>query len=129
MINPSYQKSLEAKYYYEVGDYENAYTLANEAFNDDIYNRMASTIMAQSRTSLKYVKYINQAKEFLTEINLIAKAESISTAQRAKIRMMSEIVVDSYVKLVPSVVTDKDLVARAAKYHNDFEKLLAKVTK
>lgn len=129
VVNPSYEKSLEAKYYYEIGEYKEAYTLANEAFSMDVYNRMASTIMAQSKTSLKYVEYINQGKKFLAEINEIAKAESISDASRAKIKMMSEIMTDSYVKLAPSVVTDKELVARAAKYHKDFENLLEKVTR
>ncbi len=129
LVNPSYQKSLEAKYYYEMGEYKHAYTLASEAFNDNVYNRMASTVMAQSKTSLKYSKYIEQAKKFLVEINTIAKAESISNAQRAKIKMMSEIMVDSYKKLAPSIITDKELVDRAAKYYNDFEKLHAEVTR
>lgn len=129
LVNPSYQKSLEAKYYYELGEYDSAYALASEAFSLDVYNRMASTVMAQSKTSLKYVEYIHQAQEFLEEINEIAKAESISDASRAKIKIMSEIMVGSYVKLAPSIITDSDLVARAAKYHDDFEKLLAKVTR
>jgi len=128
LINPSYEKSIEAKYYYEVGEYDEAYRLANEAFSMDVYNRMASTIMAQSKTSLKYVAYIKQAKEYLKEINEIAKNDNISDAQRAKIKIMSEIMVDSYVKLAPSVITDSVLVKEAQKYHDDFETLLEKVT-
>jgi tetratricopeptide (TPR) repeat protein len=128
LINPSYEKSIEAKYYYEIGEYEEAYSLANEAFSLDIYNRMAATIMAQSKTSLKYVKYINQAKSYLTEINEMASHKSLSDADRAKMKMMSEIMVDSYVKLAPSIITDKVLVQEAKKYHDDFEKLLEKVT-
>jgi len=129
IINPSYQKSIEAKYYFEIGEYKEAYELANEAFSMDVYNRMASTIMAQSTTSLKYVEYINQAKEYMVEINEIAKKESISDGDRAKIKIMSEIVVASYVKLAPSVITDTELVKEAATYHANFEKLLEKVTK
>jgi hypothetical protein len=128
LINPSYQKSIEAKYHYEMGHYKEAYTLANEAFSMDVYNRMASTIMAQSLTSLKYVAYINQAKEYMNEINKIANGDSISSAQRAKIKLMSEVVVDSYTKLAPSVITDSELVKEAATYHANFEKLLEKVT-
>jgi len=128
LLNPSYEKSIEAKYYFEVGEYEEAYTLAQEAFELDVYNRMASTIMAQSKIALKYVKYIQQAQKFLKEINTIAEQESISDADRAKIKMMSEIMVDSYVKLTSSVITDKELVQKARHYHDDFEKLLAKVT-
>lgn len=125
--NPSYQRSLEAKYHYEMGDYKEAYTLAAEAFSLDVYNRMASTIMAQSKTSLKYVKYLDQAKEYLTLINQIANQESIDDSQRAKIKLMSEIMVESYRKLAPSVITDKQLVQEAAKYHQQFEQILEKV--
>ena len=129
LINPSYQKSIEAKYYYEVGDYKEAYSLANEAFSMDVYNRMASTVMAQSKTSLLYVSYIEQAKKYLSQINNIATHDVISDADRARMKLMSEIMVDSYVKLAPSIITDSDLVQQAAKYHDDFEKLLEKVTR
>lgn len=129
LVNPSYQKSIEAKYHYEMGHYKEAYELANEAFAMDIYNRMASTIMAQSQTSIKYVEYINQAQEYMLVINEMAKSDSISDAQRAKIKMMSEIVVNSYKKLAPSVITNNDLVKEAATCHENFEKLLEKVTR
>ena len=129
LLNPSYQRSIEAKYHYEMGDYKEAYALANEAFSLDVYNRMASTIMAQSQTSLKYVAYIEQAKAYMTEINTIAQNDSISDANRAKIKLMSEIVVSSYTKLAPSVITDKKLVEEASSYHKNFEQLLEKVTR
>ncbi len=129
LLNPSYEKSIEAKYYYAIGEYEEAYSLANEAFSMDVYNRMASTIMAQSKTSLKYVAYIKQAKEYLLEIHEIAKDDSISNAEHARMKLMSEIMLGSYVKLAPSIITDSDLVKEAKKYHDDFELLLEKVTK
>jgi len=127
LVNPSYQKSLEAKYYYEIGEYKEAYVLASEAFSMDVYNRMASTVMAQSLTSLKYIAYINQAKEFMAEINKIVESDSISSSDRARIKLMSEIVVDSYVKLAPSIITNSALVEEAALYHANFESLLEKV--
>ncbi|MEA1982530.1 MAG: hypothetical protein U9N39_03205 [Campylobacterota bacterium] len=127
LLNPSYQRSIEAKYYYEMGEYKEAYSLANEAFSMDVYNRMASTIMAQSKTSLKYVEYITQAKSYMSQINAIAAKESISTADRLRIKLMSEIMIDSFVKLAPSIITDKELVDKATKYHDDFEKLFEKV--
>ena len=129
IANPSYRKSIEAKYYFEIGDYKEAYSLANEAFSIDVYNRMASTIMAQSKTSLKYVEYIETAKEYMKQINEIAKSkENISDAQKAKMRLMSQIMVESYVKLAPSIITDSDLVEEAARYYKNFEKLLEKVS-
>jgi len=129
LMNPSYEKSLQAQYYYEIGDYDEAYKFANEAFSIDVYNRMASTIMAQSKTALKYKKYIEQAKEYMAEINTIAAKDTISDADRAKIKMMSEIMVDSYKKLAPSVITDTKLVREAAEYYEDFGKLLEKVNR
>lgn len=129
LINPSYEKSLKAKYYYEIGEYREAYSLAKEAFSIDVYNRMAATVMAQSNTSLKYVKYIEDAQKYMKEIDSIAEHEEISNADKAKIRLMCEIMLSAYIKLAPSVITDDALVALAAKYHDKFEKLLEKVNK
>ena len=127
LLNPSYEKSLEAKYYYETGNYTLAYELAQEAFSLDVYNRMASTIMAQSKTAMKYEKYIKQAKEYLTQIKEMLSDEGITDEQRARIKLMSQIMVESYIKLAPSVVTDKTLVDEAAHYYKEFEKILEKV--
>jgi len=128
VANPSYRKSIEAKYYFEMGEYKEAYALANEAFSEDLYNRMASTIMAQSKISLKYVSYIDEGKKYMAEINTIAEGETISDASKAKIKMMATIMVDSYPKLAPSIITDKELVAEAAHYFTNFEQLLEKVS-
>jgi tetratricopeptide (TPR) repeat protein len=128
-MHPSYVKSLEAQYFYETGKYEKAYALANEAFALDLYNRKASTVMAQSKIALKYQKYINTAKKYMQEINAIAAKPTVSDADRARIKMMSEIVIDSYTKLAPSVMTDDSLVQEAQKYHDNFEKLLEKVAR
>lgn len=127
LINPSYEKSFIAKYYYETGDYKEAYTLAKEAFDDDVYNRMAATVMAQSQTSLKYVGYIEDAKKYMANIDEIALKESISDSDKAKIKMMCEIMISSYKKLAPSVVTDKEIVKEAERYHEKFGELLEKV--
>ncbi len=129
LINPSYEKSLRAKYYYETGEYAEAYNLAKEAFDIDAYNRMAATVMAQSQTSLKYKNYIDDAKKYMNSIDEIAKHKQISDADKAKIKMMCNIMLGSYIKLAPSVITDEELVQEAAAYHAKFEKLLEKVTK
>ncbi len=129
LLNPSYEKSIKAKYYYEIGDYKEALSLAKEAFSIDVYNRMASTIMAQSITSMKYTAYIDDAKKYMNQINEIAAKDSISNADRAKIRLMCEIMISAYIKLAPSVVTDKSLVNDASNYYLGFEKLLEKVNK
>ena len=129
LVNPSYQKSLQAKYYFETGEYKEAHLLAKEAFGMDVYNRMASTVMAQSVTALKYVAYIDEAKKYMTQINEIATHEAISDQDKAKIRLMCEIMVSSYVKLAPSVITDADLIEETKIYYEKFETLLEKVNK
>ena len=128
IVNPSYEKSFEAKYYYYTGDYDKALSLAKEAFALNVYNRMASTIMAQSQISLQYVKYINEAKQYMKDIEVMAHKETLTDADKAKMKLMAEIVIDGYVKLAPSVVTDKDLVEQAAHYHEKFVKLHEKIT-
>lgn len=129
LVNPSYEKSIKAKYYFEMGDYQQAYILSKESFAEDQYNRMAATVMAQSLTSLKYVKYINMAKGYMLEIDNIAEHEYISDADKAKIRVICDIMIKPYIKLAPSVITDKKLVEDSAYYYQKFEKLLEKVTK
>jgi len=129
LTNPSYEKSIKAKYYYETGDYKEAYSLAKEAFSLDIYNRMAATVMTQSQTSLKYVHYIEDAKKYMKTIHEIAQHESISDADKAKIKLICKIMLSSYIKLAPSVITDDKLVKESAIYHEKFEKLLEKVNR
>ena len=129
ITNPSYEKSLEAKYYFEIGDYEESYTLAKEAFSYDVYNKMASTIMTQSQLALKYVKYINDSKKYINDIEKIVSKDEITQADKAKIKIICEIMVDRYKKLVPSVITDEELIKTALKYHDKFRKLLEKVDK
>ncbi|MEA3228209.1 MAG: hypothetical protein U9P38_03960 [Campylobacterota bacterium] len=129
VLNPSYQKSIQAKYYFETGEYEEALVLAKEAFAIDVYNRMSSTIMSQSLIALKYKSYIDDGKKYTLEIEKIANKEVILENDRAKIRIICEIMVSSYLKLAPSVVTDKELVKTAGEYYIKFEKLLAKVTR
>lgn len=129
LTHPSYDKSIRAKYYYEVGNYKEAYSLAKEAFSLDLYNRMAATIMTQSQTSLKYVAYIQMAQKYMKDINKIATNDVISDGDKAKIRLICEIMNSAYIKLAPSVITDEALVKQTAKYHNDFEKLFEKVNR
>jgi tetratricopeptide (TPR) repeat protein len=129
LINPSYDKSVRAKYYYEIGEYKEALSLAKEAFSIDIYNRMAATIMAQSITSMKYVNYLNDAKKYMKTINEIATHDVILDADKARMRLMCNVMISSYIKLAPSVITAKELISEAAKYNDGFEKLLEKISR
>jgi len=129
LVNPSYEKSILAKYYYEVGEYKEALVLSKEAFALNAYNRMAATVNAQSITALKYVSYIEMGQKYMKEINEIAMHEYISDSDKAKIKMICEIMLGSYIKLAPSVITDKKLIENSADLSKKFEKLLEKVNK
>jgi tetratricopeptide (TPR) repeat protein len=127
-LNPSYRKSFEARYYYSMGDYAQALQLSRDAFTLNSYNRMASTMMTQSKISLQYLNYIDQAQEYMKQIALIARHKQLSSADKAKMKMMSEVVIGSYKHLSPSVMTNKELVRRATFYFDEFTRLHAKVT-
>jgi tetratricopeptide (TPR) repeat protein len=127
-FNPSYQRSLEAKIYFALGEYDEAQKYATEAFELNSYNRMAATIMTQSQTAMKFVNYNNQAKKFKEQISSLAQEEAITEAQRAKIRTMCLIMMDEYTKIAPSVVIDKALVDEAKQHYEEFLKLYEKVS-
>ena len=125
-FNPSYEHSLEAKFYYETGEYDKAYRLAKEAFSIDPYNKMAATIMTQSQYALRYVRYIEDAKRYIKEIEAIVQEGEIDESKRAKIRTIADIMIKSYKKLAPSVVVDKKLIQKAKEYYDKFTQLLQK---
>ncbi len=126
LLNPSYERSLEAKYYYETGNFKEAFKLAKEAFELDPYNKMAATIMTQSQYALKYVNYIQDAKRYIKEIEALGADGVIDDKERAKIRTIAKIMIDAYKKLAPSVVVDKALIQEAEEYHEKFKQLLQK---
>jgi len=127
-MSPSYEKSLEAKYFYYVGDYTKAKKVATEAFQLDKYNRMASTIMTQSQVALKFTKYIHDAEKYMKIINKISTQESISKADKARVKLICEIMIDSYVKIPSTIVIDSSLMDEAKHYHTTFEKLYEEIT-
>ena len=133
-FNPSYERSLQAKFYYAIGEYDTAYNYAKEAFDADPYNRMATTVMTHSQTALTFVGYIEQAKKYSAEIAQIADAETITDADKAKMKLMCEVMMESFVKISPikrdgrSIVLDKALLDEAKYYHQQFVELHEKLT-
>ncbi len=128
MLNPSYERSLEARFYFAMGDYNKAQTLATEAFELNSYNRMAATIMTQSQVAMKFVNYNKQAKAYMQRISKLAKGDAVSESDRAKIRTMCIIMIDEYVKISPSVIIDTTLVETSKHYYEKFVALYEKVT-
>jgi len=123
VANPSYQKSIESRLYYAMGSYDEAYLLSKEAFDLDPYNRMASTVMAQSQMALRFVRYNEDAARYIKEIRRIAAQESVTPQERAKIKMMAMIMIDAYRKIAPTVVIDKALVEETRGNYEQFKML------
>ena len=121
--NPSYEKAFEAKWYYFTGDYESAYRLAAEAYEMDPYNRVALTVMRQTEVARKYVAYIEEGEAFLRRIEELVEKGPLESADRTRIRMMCEIMLDRYETLSATPLTDENLVKRAAKVRSEFETL------
>lgn len=122
-FHPSYQKSAEGRFYYMIGEYEQAYEHSNQAFLLDRYNRMASTVMAQSKMAMKYVRYNEEARKYKKEIHRIAAQPNVSDQERSKIKMMTNIVIDGHNKLGSSVIIDQSLIDEANDHYHQFKKL------
>ena len=119
-LSPSYKNALKAKFYYETGDYETAYKLSKSAYNKDIYNNLAHTVMVQSEISQKYALYIARSNDYLEKIQKISKSGKISKVNLDKIRMMCDIAVSDYDLLKPSNLTDPDLQKEAKMIRDKF---------
>ena len=129
VLNTSYHNSIQAKYYYVLGDYENAYTYADLAYKQERYNLMAYTVREQSARALKLVKYINQAKDYYEKINALSVLATITVADRARMMIYAKIVVGQYDDLTWTMLTDKELVKEAKKLRDEFDKLLQELSK
>jgi len=128
-FNPSYQLSLEATYHYTMGDYEIAYDLSSEAYEKEPYNRMARSIMVQSKYALRYVNYNLEANEYLSKISVYASHKKISKPEQMRIKMMCEIMIDKHNKMQPTILIDEDLVEESRNNYKKFKKIHADLIK
>lgn len=127
LMSHSYKLSLEAKVNYYLSDYNKAYKLAKLAYADNSYNRMAATVMTQSKLSLAYVQYNEDSRTYLEKIKTLSKQKFISKADKIRIKFMSEIMIGRFSRLTPTVVIDKALKKQAKAYVLEFEKIDEKV--
>ncbi|MBL0686753.1 MAG: hypothetical protein JJV94_02870 [Sulfurospirillum sp.] len=121
--NSSYQNSIQARVYYFLGDYESAYELAKKAYKKDAYNKMANTVMTQSKISIAYETYINEGNEYFEKIDLISSKKEYTIADKVRIKMMCEIMIDSYKNLHPSTLTKESLLKASKKMQKKFMQL------
>jgi hypothetical protein len=122
-LHPSYRLSLEAKIYYTIGDYDSAYEVASKAYEINSYNTMAFTVMVQSSRANEYRDFIAFAKESYEKIEAISQQEDITKADRIRIKMLAEVVIEKYKRLNSTKLTDKGLIEDAKYYNDTFLKL------
>ena len=129
-FNNSYRLSVEAKYYFEIGNYEKAYKLAKEAYILNPYNRMAFTIKTQSKIAKEWEQFIEDANNYFKEIEKIANKNNITNKDKLRIKMMLEILLDEYKTLTPSLLLPEYLKKEAKtqylKARELYEKLFSK---
>lgn len=129
ILSSSYQDALTAKFYYFMGDFKEASNFAEKALEQDRYNKLASTILSQSKTSLKFLEYSNEANKYLIEIGVIARGDEITKADRIRVKMICEIMIERYKKLSSNVFTDKELAANTKESYEKFLELYEEVGK
>jgi hypothetical protein len=109
--------------YYSLGDYNKAYSLAQEVYLKDSYNTMALTVMNGSKVALTYKKYIKEGNTYLNQIKEISSKKTVSKQELAKIKIICEIMIGGYEKLKPNIFTDKKLSSDATKVYKKFKKI------
>ena len=117
LFNDSYRLSLEAKAYYEFGNYSQAKNLAQKAYKENKYNRMAFTILTQSKIAIKWQNYIKENNEYLFEIESISNKDIITKADKMKIKIMLEVMIGEFKNLPQSKLLDEKLKQKAEKIY------------
>ena len=127
--NPSYQRAFEAKWYIVTGDYETAYALADEAYRLDPYNRLSLSVMTQAKAARQYVAYLKEGSEYLHRIERIVEKRPLSDADRVRIKLMCEVMIEAYRQLPDPRFVDPELAERAKRRHDEFVTLYASLFK
>ena len=104
----SYKLALEAKFLYENKEYEKALNLSQKALDIDIYNKMANTVLNQSKAAIKFNSYIKNGKEYLERIKKMSQS-SVSKADSERIKMMCDVMIDGFDDLKNLALLDSEL--------------------
>ncbi len=120
-FSDSYKYSMEARVKYFMGDYAKARELAKKAFDLDPYNKMAFSILAQSKISAQMADYVKEADKYLQKIEALTDKPDFSQRDKLKIKMITEVMMEKYNKLNPTVLTDKELYAECIKRYEKFK--------
>ena len=128
-FNPSYRLSMEAKYFFEMGNYQKAYKLASEAYNINPYNRMAFTVKTQANIAKSWQQFIDDSNRYFKKIEEIADKENITGKDKLRIKIMVEILINEYKTLKPSLLLPKDLKKKAQEKYIKAKKLYEQLFK
>ncbi|WP_459818543.1 hypothetical protein [Campylobacter concisus] len=118
----SYKLALKAKFYYESKEYEKALNLSQKALDIDIYNKMANTVLNQSKAAIKFSSYIKNGKEYLERIKKMSQS-SVSKADSERIKMMCDVMIEDFDDLKNSALLDNELKNEALNTKEIFVKL------
>ena len=118
----SYKLALEAKFLYENKEYEKSLNLSQKALDIDIYNKMANTILNQSKAAIKFSSYIKNGKEYLERIKKMSQ-NSVSKADNERIKMMCDVMIEDFDDLKNSALLDSELKNEALNTKEIFVKL------
>jgi hypothetical protein len=118
----SYKLALEAKFLYENKEYEKALNLSQKALDIDIYNKMANTVLNQSKAAIKFNSYIKNGKEYLERIKKMSQS-SVSKADSERIKMMCDVMIDGFDDLKNLALLDSELKNEALNTKEIFVKL------
>ena len=118
----SYKLTLEAKFLYENKEYEKALNLSQKALDIDIYNKMANTVLNQSKAAIKFSSYIKNGKEYLERIKKMSQS-SVSKADSERIKMMYDVMIEDFDDLKNSALLDSELKNEALNTKEIFVKL------
>jgi hypothetical protein len=127
-FNISYQKSIEAKFYFSIGEYTTAYILADEALKIREYNNMAFSIKTKSSLVIEFINFNQESKEFFIKIDkIIYSYNVVPRPEKIRIKMICEIMLEKYKKLSFSLVEDEDIKEKAKYNFTKFDTIYKKV--
>jgi len=127
VLNPSYRKSVEARFLLFNEEYEDALRLAKEGYVLDPYNKMSISVINSAAGAIEYISYIEQSKEYLNSIILIANSKTISDEDRKRVRMMCEYMIERYDILRNTRTADIGLRTEAKEQYEKFKEIYEEV--
>jgi hypothetical protein len=127
ILSTSYRLSIQAKYYYIIDDYKQAYSLASQAYKQSTYNMMAFTIRQQSLVILELKDVISQAKEYYKKIQSLVSKNILSNSDRIRIKFLCQIIIDKFDSLNFPLLDKSFLYDEAKQYRDEFVKILESI--